>query len=141
MSHVVTQAELDRAAARRLEILLSRIDGRLELLEQKSDETNRATSRIEARLAQILSKEASIMTNLDGLTTKVEATLGAEQSAVVAINGLAQEVRDLKTSTSDPATQAAIDALAQKLDDSAQALAAAVAANPLDPPPAAAPTA
>jgi hypothetical protein len=137
MSHVVTQAELDRAAARRLEILLSRIDGRLEVLEQKSDETNSATSRIEARLAQILSKEASIMTNLDGLTTKVEATLGAEQSAVVAINGLAQEVRDLKASTTDPATQAAIDALAQKLDDSAQALAAAVAANPVDPPPAA----
>ena len=60
---------------------------------------------------------------LGTLTTEVSETVGTMQSAVVLINGLAQQIRD---NVSDPA---ALLALANSLDSETNALAAAVAAN------------
>ena len=69
---------------------------------------------------------------LDKLTTEVAETKTVAASAVTLIEGLAQQIRDLKD---DPI---ALEALAAELDSTTNALAAAVSANtpPIDPPPA-----
>lgn len=67
--------------------------------------------------------------NLDTITQKVTAIETVDASALALIQALADEVR------STPATQAAIDALATRLDTSASALAAAVTANTPAPAP------
>lgn len=68
---------------------------------------------------------------LDTLTNEVAETKTVVQSAVTLIEGLAQQIRDLKD---DPA---ALEALAAELDSTTNALAAAVTANtPAEPPPA-----
>ena len=69
---------------------------------------------------------------LDKLTTEVSETKTVVASAVTLIEGLAQQIRDLKD---DPV---ALEALATELDATTNALAAAVAANtpPVEPPPA-----
>ena len=71
-------------------------------------------------------KGAEMSASLDNLTNEVAETKGAIESAIVLINGLAQEVRDLKNA---PNVDAAIDALSAELDGTSKALAAAVAAN------------
>lgn len=60
---------------------------------------------------------------LDRLTTEVSETRGAVNSAVTLIQGLAQQIRDLKE---DPV---ALEALANDLDQQQTEIAAAVAAN------------
>lgn len=70
---------------------------------------------------------------LDKLTTEVAETKTVAASAVTLIEGLAQQIRDLKD---DPI---ALEALAAELDSTTNALAAAVAANTppvVEPPPA-----
>lgn len=67
---------------------------------------------------------------LDALTTSVTNTSGVVQSAVVAFQGIAAQMKAL---ADDPA---AITALATQLDSSAQALAAAIPATPPAPGPA-----
>lgn len=60
---------------------------------------------------------------LDELQTQVEENTNVEQSAITLLEGLGQQIADLKD---DPA---ALQALATKLKDNSAALAAAVAAN------------
>mgnify|MGYP001312214451 CR=1 FL=1 len=93
---------------------------------------------MEARLDQILFllhtslfKESIIMTDLTALTAQVQANTDIEQSAILLIKGLADQIA---AAGSDPI---AIADLVTKLKVSATALAAAIAANtPVAPPPA-----
>lgn len=63
------------------------------------------------------------------LTADVQAQTDAVNSAVTLLNGLTQAINDLKNQTQDPAAQAAIDDLANKVEAATQALASAVTAN------------
>ena len=63
------------------------------------------------------------MADLTDITREVQETQDAEQSAIVLLNSLAEQLRAAAT---DPA---AIAALANQLDSNANALAAAVVAN------------
>ena len=76
------------------------------------------------RTLETLANQGAIMAGeLQRLQTEVSEMAGVVDSAVVLINGLAQQIRDLAT---DPA---ALNAMADDLDAKAGALAAAVAAN------------
>lgn len=86
---------------------------------------------IERALAVLITKGNAMSAQLDTLTNEVAETKTVVQSAVTLIEGLAQQIRDLKD---DPA---ALEALAAELDSTTNALAAAVTANtPAEPPPA-----
>mgnify|MGYP001607606906 CR=1 FL=1 len=76
-----------------------------------------------------LAKEVRRMSeNLDVLTAQVAATNGVSESAVVAINGLADKIDALiAAGNSDPA----LAALAADLKAKSDALAAAIAENPV----------
>ena len=77
-----------------------------------------------------LRKEIAHMTvNLDALTQAVTDEETVEASAIALLTGLAAQVAALKTASTDPATQAAIDALAAKILADKQAMADAVTAN------------
>ncbi len=78
---------------------------------------------------QLFAQGEAMSAALDKITAEVTETKGIIQSAVTLINGLAQQIRDLKD---DPA---ALNALADSLDSDSKALADAVAANsPAEPP-------
>jgi uncharacterized protein involved in exopolysaccharide biosynthesis len=64
------------------------------------------------------------------LTADIAAETDLIKSAQTAFAGLAQQIADLKGQVSqDPATQAAIDALAQQVESNNAALSAAIPAN------------
>lgn len=91
---------------------------------------DRTLRAVEGLACAIFSLEALVRTEfrtmsaaLDRLTREVSETKEVAASAVAMIEGLAQQIRDLKD---DPA---ALEALANELDASQAALAAAVAAN------------
>jgi len=95
----------------------------------------RQADNLEVRLNQILLllhqslfKESIIMTDLTALTAQVQANTDVEQSAILLIKGLADQIA---AAGSDPI---AIASLVAKLKDSATALAAAIAANTAPPP-------
>lgn len=91
-------------------------------------------------LARILQKENAMSLDLTALTAKVSAQETVEQSAITLLQELNAAVKALPTT--DPATQAAIDALATRIDAGTQGLAAAVVANtPAAPAPATPPAA
>lgn len=69
------------------------------------------------------------MKTLADLQADVEANTSATQSAATLLGGLSQEIANLKTTQTDPATAAAIDALAAKVEENTASLAAAVTAN------------
>lgn len=76
-------------------------------------------------MIESLQKEGMIMaSDLSVIQAQVEKTIGVEQSAITLIQGLAAQIADLKN---DPA---ALQALADQLSASADALSSAVAANP-----------
>ena len=90
---------------------------------------NAPTDRVNQALEQLLTQGDAMSAALDKITAEVTETKGIIQSAVALIEGLAQQIRDLKD---DPA---ALDALADSLDTDSKALADAVAANsPAEPP-------
>lgn len=74
-------------------------------------------------LGTIQRKEEIMSKGLDALTVQVQANTDAEQSAVVLLKGLADQIAAAKT---DPV---ALQALADTLKASADNLAAAVVAN------------
>lgn len=78
---------------------------------------------VESKLDTLLERIASMSAELDRLTTEVSETSGVIDSAIVLLNGLAQQIRDLRT---DPV---ALAALADSLDAKQAELADAVAAN------------
>jgi hypothetical protein len=76
-------------------------------------------------LSRLLNQEKNVMSALDDLTAQVTANTSAEQSAVTLIQGLAAQIA-AAVNTED---SAALESLAQQLNTSATALAAAVTAN------------
>jgi hypothetical protein len=83
-----------------------------------------------------LRKEIHAMANiLDALEAEVAKVTAVEQSAVVLLTGLSQQLKDAVAANDSARLQAVIDAL----DAKTAALAAAVAANTLAAPPAAPP--
>ena len=89
---------------------------------------NEPTDRVNQALEQLLTQGDAMSAALDKITAEVTETKGIIQSAVALIEGLAQQIRDMKD---DPA---ALDALADSLDTDSKALADAVAANSPAPP-------
>lgn len=85
------------------------------------------------RLTTLSTQEQTMADDLkakiDDLTTKVQAESTVTASAITLLNGLSAEIAGLKNSTTDPATLAAIDALATSVSAQTSDLAAAVTAN------------
>jgi peptidoglycan hydrolase CwlO-like protein len=95
---------------------------REEAIEQKLDQVLAAVNGLQAQ-------GVTVMKELDDLTTQVAQNTSVEESAVQTLNGLAQQIADLKN---DPAK---LQALSDSLKASATDLAAAIAANtPAAPP-------
>ena len=81
--------------------------------------------RIESKINRLLKQEAQEMSALDDLKTQVTKNTDLEESAVVLIQGIAQQLKDA-IAAGNPA---ALTDLAAQLDKSARDLAAAMAAN------------
>jgi len=81
-------------------------------------------------LQTIIQQGAKMSAELDRLTTEVSEATTVQQSAITLLNSLAQQIRD---NANDPAK---LNALADELDGSSNALAAAVEANTPAAPPA-----
>ena len=69
------------------------------------------------------------MKTLADLQADVEAETTVEKSAVKLLTGLTAQIAALKTTQTDPATAAAIDALANSVEASTSDLADSVTAN------------
>lgn len=80
-------------------------------------------------LQQILNQENKIVQTLADLQTAVANETAVEQSAITLLNGLSAQIASLKTTQTDSATAAAIDALASQIQSQTTTLAAAVTAN------------
>ena len=79
----------------------------------------------EAALNLLLKQESKVMSALDDLRQQVQENTDLEQSAVEAIQGIAEQLREALNNDDT----AALQALSQQLDASAAGLAAAIAAN------------
>jgi hypothetical protein len=88
-----------------------------------SGRADRKLDLILARLDALGRQETTIMKELDDLTTQVQATDDAQQSALTLINGIADR---LAAAGTDPAK---LQALTESLKTNSDALAAAVIAN------------
>jgi len=100
-------------------------DIRLDRIERKLDQLLRQTGLGVALDRAQLKEGEIIMAGLDDLTLQVQKNSDVEASAVVLIQGIAQKLAEAIAS-GDPAK---ISALQTQLATSADALAAAVAAN------------
>ena len=69
------------------------------------------------------------MADLSRLESDVEAQTSVVASVQTLLSGLAAQIADLKNSVTDPTAQAAIDALADKIEANSKALGDAVEAN------------
>lgn len=87
-----------------------------------------ALQMILEKLNRIEKNQEKIMLDLTKLTADVAAETAVDQSAIVLLTALKAEVDAIPTST-DPTTQAAIDAISKTLETGTAGLAAAVAAN------------
>ena len=94
---------------------------------------NRSEKQILAKLDQVLSGIHTVLTKgavmskaLDDLIVQVTKVQEVEASAILLIQGIAQQLKDAIANGADPVKLAE---LTTQLDNSAQALAAAVAAN------------
>jgi hypothetical protein len=83
----------------------------------------RQLALINVKIDLVLRKEFEMAADLSTLTTQVQANTDVEASAIVLINGIAAQLAAAKN---DPV---AVQALVDKLNTSAGALAAAVTAN------------
>ena len=80
------------------------------------------------KLNAILGKETQMAIDLTALTAEVTRNTDVEKSVLALIQNLVTQISNIPPST-DPQTQAAIDALKKTLSDNDDALAAAVTAN------------
>lgn len=89
-------------------------------------------------LTTIQKREFSLtMKTLEDLQTDVAAETDATKAAATLLSNLSKQIADLKTTQTDPATAAKIDALAASVEGATADLAAAVTANtPAAAPPA-----
>lgn len=88
------------------------------------DQVLRELAGVRTDIGTLLQQGVKTMADLSNLQAEVEATKGAEDSAIVLINQLIAAVQAAGTD------QAALDALTADLAARREALAAAVAANP-----------
>jgi len=95
-----------------------------------TDSSDTRLDQIIELLQQSKQREQDMATDLTALTAEVTEAAGVQQSAITLIENIAQMLRDAGT---DPV---ALAALADQLDSSTTALAAAVEANqpPVAPP-------
>ena len=95
-------------------------EGRIltELLEIPQD-----LRKIKNLLHRLLERQGEIMADLTQLQAEVERNTAVDESAITLLNGLAAQIESIKT---DPA---ALQALANSLKSSSDALAQAVVAN------------
>jgi hypothetical protein len=84
-----------------------------------------AVRSVFARLGTINEKLEKVMATLADLQAAVAATTAVEESAIVLIEGIAQQLKDALANSDPAAVQAVIDSL----DAEKAKLAAAVAAN------------
>jgi hypothetical protein len=80
------------------------------------------------QLNVIKGKGTQMAINLDALTAEVQRNTDVEKSVLALVGNLVTQLNAIPPS-SDPTTQAALDALKQTLSDNDDALAAAVTAN------------
>jgi hypothetical protein len=80
------------------------------------------------KLNVIIGKENTMAVDLSALTAEVARNTTVEQSVVTLVNNLAAQIAAIPPST-DPVTQAALDALNATLTQNDDAIASAVAAN------------
>ena len=85
-------------------------------------------NRIEAKLDLLVSKENRLMIDVASITAEVARNTDVEQSVLKVVQNLAAAVAAIPPST-DPTTQAALDALTATLKNNDDAIAAAVVAN------------
>lgn len=69
------------------------------------------------------------MKSLSDLQADVSAETTVDGSILTLVSGLSDQIAALKTTQTDPATAAAIDALATQVETNTASLSAAVAAN------------
>lgn len=89
----------------------------------------RQLDRIEALLISLLQKETAMAKTIQDLTNDVANEQTVEASAITLLNGLTASIAALKTQGTDPATAAAIDALASQVETNTAGLSAAVTTN------------
>jgi uncharacterized protein YoxC len=120
----LSQAEGHVRAGRRSGTVAAVADFRLDVyVHLVPGETPDQLDRIEQKLDALALQEEQHMADLTALQNEVQQNTDAVGSAVTLIGGLAQQIRDLST---DPA---ALQALADQLDQNTQQLADAVTAN------------
>jgi hypothetical protein len=91
------------------------------------------------QLGQLQKEFQQMKIDLSKVTAATAKTTNAEQAAIVAFNGISGQLKDISAQltqaladndpTATAAAQAAVDGLADSLDQNADALAAAVVAN------------
>ena len=92
--------------------------------------------RIEILLKSMQATEAQVAIDLTAATAELARNTSLEGSIVQLVQTLADEIAALKRGSTDPATQAAIDALVAQLKNNDDAIAASVTANTPAAPPA-----
>ena len=92
-------------------------------LHDKLDAILIMQARVESLIAVLTLKQEQAMADLTALTAEVARNTEVDQSAITLLNGLAAQIEALKT---DPV---ALQALADTMRGSSDALAAAVLAN------------
>lgn len=95
------------------------------------NELTEQLDRIEAKLGDIQRTEAENMSKWDDTLAKVTNLEDQDAAVVALLNGVAQEVRDLKAqiAAGSPVTEAQLDELSARLDADAQKAVDAVNAN------------
>lgn len=90
----------------------------------------RLLDRLMRRSGIELELETLQMINLTKISREVAETKGVAASAKVALEKLAQKIRELADQMTNPEDQAAVDALADELDGAQGTITAAIEANP-----------
>ena len=92
-------------------------------LNDKLDAIQILLDGVDSKIATLTLKQEQVMTDLTALTAEVERNTTVDESAIALLTGLAAQIEALKT---DPV---ALQALADTMKGSSDALAAAVLAN------------
>jgi hypothetical protein len=89
-------------------------------------DTSKKLDAILAGITTLLTWRTTMSAAMDALIVQVTKNSEVEASAILLIQGIAQQLKDAIANGADPVQ---LSALAKQLDNSAQALAAAVAEN------------
>ncbi len=86
-------------------------------------------TKLDSLRSTIMALDAKAQASLDNLNAKVAEQTTIEQSVETLLNGLSAEIANLKTTTTDPAVAAALDAAAALVTANNDKFKAAVVAN------------